>query len=101
MANIPIYPGSSSFTPGDTPFGFYDTDATFQTDVDKFATFAARRLGYPIVDVELQDLNFYAAFEEAVTIYGNEVYAYKVRQDYLSLEGTNISSSVPIVAGQN
>ena len=101
MANIPIYPGSSSFSPGDTPFGFYDTDATFQTDVDKFATFAARRLGYPIVDVELQDLNFYAAFEEAVTVYGNEVYAYKVRQDYLSLEGTDISTAVPVVDGQN
>ena len=99
MANIPIYPGSSSFFPGETPFGFYDNDTTFQTDIDKFATFAARRLGYPIVDVELQDLNFYAAFEEAVTVYGNEVYAYKVRQDYLSLEGTNISSSVPTING--
>ncbi len=39
------------------------------------------------MEVELQDINFYAAFEEAVTTYGNEVYAYKVRQDYLSLEG--------------
>ena len=99
MANIPIYPGSSSFFPGETPFGFYDNDTAFQTDIDKFATFAARRLGYPIVDVELQDLNFYAAFEEAVTVYGNEIYAYKVRQDYLSLEGTNISSSVPSING--
>ena len=26
MANIPIWPGSSSFHPGDTPFGFYDHD---------------------------------------------------------------------------
>ena len=99
MANIPIYPGSSSFFPGDTPFGFYDNDITFQTDIDKFSTFASRRLGYPIVDVELQDLNFYTAFEEAVTVYGNEIYAYKVRQDYLSLEGTNISSSIPTING--
>ena len=99
MANIPIYPGSSSFSPGETPFGFYDSDAAFQADIDKFSTFAARRLGYPIVDVELQDLNFYAAFEEAVTVYGNEVYAYKVRQDYLSLEGTDISTAVPVVEG--
>ena len=62
MANIQIYPGSSSFTPGDTPFGFYDNDLEFQADANKFTTFASRRLGYPIVDVELQDLNFYAAF---------------------------------------
>jgi len=101
MANIPIYPGSSSFTAGDTPFGFYDSDVAFQLDADRFATFAARRLGYPIVDIELQDKNFYAAFEEAVTIYGNEIYAYKVRQDYLSLEGTNISTDIPDVNGSS
>ncbi len=89
MANIPIYPGSSSFQPGDTPFGFYDNDVEFQIDADKFTTFAARRLGYPIVDVELQDLNFYAAFEEAVTVYGNEIYAYKIRENYLTLEGAD------------
>ena len=87
MANIPIYPGSSSFFPGDTPFGFYDNDLDFQNDADKVTTFVARRLGYPIVEVELQEINFYTAFEEAVTTYGNEVYAYKVRQDYLSMEG--------------
>ena len=43
MANIPIYPGSSSFFPGDTPFGFYDTDIEFQTDADKVTTFSADR----------------------------------------------------------
>ena len=99
MANVPIWPGSSNFIPGNTPFGFYDNDYQFQQDADKFANFAARRLGYPIVDVELQDLNFYAAFEEAVTIYGNEVYAYQVRQNYLSLEGVNIANDVPTING--
>ena len=69
--NIPIFPGSSSFSPGETPFGFYDDDLQFQQDADKFVTFAARRLGYPITEIELQDLNFYAAFEEAITTYGN------------------------------
>jgi len=85
--NIPIYPGSSSFIPGNTPFGFYDYDYQFQIDADKVATFCARRLGYPIMEVELQDLNFYAAFEEAVTTYGNELYAYQVRDNMLTLEG--------------
>ena len=92
MANIPIWPGSSSFHPGDTPFGFYDNDPEFQIDADKFSTFAARRLGYPIVDVELQDLNFYAAFEEAVTIYANELYGFKIRDNYLTLEGADAST---------
>ena len=80
--NIPIWTGTSTFSPGDTPFGFYDTDLQFQNDIDKFAIFAARRLGYPIVDIELQDLNFYAAFEEAVTTYGNEMFAYQAAQKF-------------------
>ena len=91
MANIPIWPGSSSFAPGETPFGFYDNDIEFQIDADKFSVFAARRLGYPIVDVELQDLNFYAALEEAVTIYANELYAFQTRDNYLTLEGADAS----------
>jgi hypothetical protein len=93
MANAAIWPGSSSFFPGDTPFGFYDNDYQFQTDADKVADFCARRLGYPLVDVELQSTNFYTAFEEAVTTYGNEIYAWKVRQDFLSMEGTTTGSS--------
>lgn len=94
MANIPIYPGSSSFFPGQTPFGFYDYDYQFQVDADKVATFCARRLGYPLVDVELQDLNFYAAFEEALTTYGNELYAYQVRDNMLTLEGAPTSTNI-------
>ena len=89
MANIPIWPGSSSFHPGDTPFGFYDNDLEFEKDADKVANFCALRLGYPLVEIELQAKNFYAAFEEAVTIYGNELYAYKIRENYLTLEGVD------------
>ena len=88
MANIPIWPGSSSFHPGDTPFGFYDYNPDFQKDADKVAKFCGLRLGYPIENVELQDINFYAAFEEAVTVYSNELFAYKQREDYLSIEGS-------------
>ena len=89
MANIPIWPGSSSFHPGDTPFGFYDNDPEFQKDADKFAKFAAQRLGYPLVDIELQKFNFYTALEDAITVYANELYAYKVRDNYLTLEGAD------------
>ena len=107
MANIPIWPGSSSFaavsasyynTPstGSSPtaFGFYDGDSDFKTDANKVANFCARRLGYPIENVELQDLNFWTAFEEAVTVYGNELYAYRLRDNYLNLEGSLTSSNL-------
>lgn len=101
MANIPIWPGSSSFHPGDTPFGFYDYNPDFQKDADKVAKFCALRLGYPIENVELQDVNFYAAFEEAVTVYSNELFAYKQREDYLSLEGSPYSYEASNVNFQN
>ena len=94
MANTPIWPGSSSFFPGDTPFGFYDNDLDFQGDAEKVSVFCARRLGYPLADVELQDINFYTAFEEAVTSYGNEVFAYKASENYLSLEGSTTGSNL-------
>ncbi len=94
MANIPIWPGSSSFHPGDTPFGFYDNDIAFEKDADKVANFCALRMGYPLVEIELQAKNFYAAFEEAVTMYGNELFAYKVRENYLTLEGANINVNI-------
>lgn len=92
MANISIYPGSSSFAAGKTPFGFYDTDTAFTSEADKVVTWCARRLGYPIENIELQDIQFYAAFEEAVTTYGNEVYQWKVRENYLSFEGSSTGS---------
>ena len=92
--NIPIYPGSSSFFPGDTPFGFYDNDYQFQVDADKVTTFCARRLGYPIMEVELQDINFYTAFEEAVTTYGNELYAFQVRDNMLNVLGAPTASNL-------
>ena len=92
--NIPIWPGSSSFFPGETPFGFYDYDYQFQQDADKVARFCALRLGYPIENVELQATNFYTAFEEAITVYGNELYAYQLRDNYLTLEGASTSSRI-------
>ena len=73
MANIPIWNGSATFSSGDTPFGFYDTDQEFQTDAVKVASFCATRLGFPLMDVELASGSFFACFEEAVTTYGNEV----------------------------
>jgi|694.fasta_scaffold00057_109 hypothetical protein len=102
--NIPIWPGSSSFaqvsasyynTPSSgippTPFGFYDNETQFKTDADSVAMFVTRRLGYPIMDIELQDINIYAAFEEAVTTYGNELYAFLTRDNYLTFEGASTS----------
>ena len=93
MARIPIWPGSSSFFPGDTPFGFYDQDNDFQTDAELTSNWCAKRLGYPIIDVELQSINFYSCFEEAVNEYGSQVYTYKIRDNIGKLVGSVTSSN--------
>jgi hypothetical protein len=92
MADIPVYAGSSSFFPGDTAFGFYDYQYQFQVDADKVVTFVTQRLGWPIEVVELQPVQIYTAFEEAVTVYGNEVYQFQIRENMLSMEGNPTGS---------
>lgn len=86
--NIDIWPGSGSFLPNTyTPFGFYDDDPAFQNDVESVATWAAIRLGFPITDVELNQINFYAAFEEAINEYGAQVNFFQARDNLINLQG--------------
>jgi hypothetical protein len=94
MANIAIWNNNPGPVWGNTPFGFYDNDLEFQQEAPLFATWCSRRLGYPIVEIELQDINFYAALEESITTYGNEVYQWKIREGYLSMEGNIVSDTV-------
>ena len=93
MAQEAIWPGSGSAVDGTTPFGLYDSDTTFQTDAPKFATWCAKRLGYPIVDIELQDTQFYACFEEAVTEYSAQVNQFNIRDNLLHLKGQATGSN--------
>jgi hypothetical protein len=95
MAQTPIiWSGTSTFYPGQTPFGFYDYDTNFQVDSDKVAQFCASRLGYPTVDVEMGSGSLYACFEEAVTTYGNELYLYQIRNNFINLEASNTGSAL-------
>ena len=95
MANIPIWPGSSSFAlvTNPTPFALYDTDTSFITDADNISDWCAKRLGYPLVDIELQDVNFYTCFEEAVNEYGAQLYNFQIINNFHTLEGTTTGSN--------
>ena len=92
MANPSIYDGSPIAISGSTPFGFYDDDVQFKADGPKVANYCARKLGYGVMDVELDDLSIYACFEEAVSIYSEELYQSKIKDNYLALEGSSTSS---------
>ncbi|CAB4160456.1 hypothetical protein UFOVP723_195 [uncultured Caudovirales phage] len=92
--NSPIWPGSSSFTTGSTPFGYFDADPVFQAHADKFAKFAANTVGYPIMDVELQAVNFYTAFEAAVIEYSNQVNQVNIVNNLSNLLGAQTASNL-------
>jgi hypothetical protein len=75
-----------------TPFQYYDNDPEFVRDAKSCARFVAQRLGASglgLTQLNISDLTVYAAFEEAVTTYGNLVYQYKVRDNYINIEGSN------------
>tara|TARA_B100000287_G_scaffold407100_1_gene432236 strand:- start:304 stop:1500 length:1197 start_codon:yes stop_codon:yes gene_type:complete len=96
MADIPIWPGSSSFglVSNPTPFAFYDDDAEFRADADKVSVWCAQRLGYPLIDVELQEVNFFSCFEEAVTEYGAQVYNFQIKDNIGKLRGSPTGSTL-------
>jgi hypothetical protein len=94
MANPSIYNGNPTFSTGSTPFGYYDLDPQFASDAPKVANYCATKLGYPIMDVELQDVNIYTCFEEAVSVYSEELYQSKIKDNYLGLEGAPTASQL-------
>ena len=101
MAVEYIYPGSSSFSEGQTPFGTFDTDAIFQADAPKIANWCAKRLGYPIQNVELVDESFYSCFEEATAEYAAQVNQFNIRNNLDVLKGvpTGTNYSQKLVEG--
>ena len=72
MANIPIFTMVilHFYKDQERHLGFMIQILIFKLMQLKVAKFCANRLGYPLVDVELQSGSFFTAFEEAVTTYG-------------------------------
>ena len=79
---------------GITPFGFYDSDIQFQVEAPSVASFVARRMGYPVVDVELTHKQIYACLEESITTYSNQVNQFNARENMLSLQGMSTAINV-------
>jgi len=94
MSQARIWTGSADFTSGSsTPFGTYDSDSSFSLDAPKIASWCAKRLGYPIIDIELEGENFFAVFEEAVSEYSSQVNQFNIRNNLGALEGQATGSN--------
>ena len=91
--NISTGFGSLTTIKGNTPFGYFDNDTEFVRDAKNCTVFVSQRLGITSgigagLFLNLSDIGVYAAFEEAVLTYGNMVYQYKIRDNYINLEGS-------------
>ena len=75
-----------------TPFGFFDSDANFQTEADAMVTFVKRKLGDDILSVELTKKQIWACFEESFLEYGSIVNQYQAKSQLLSLLGMQTGS---------
>ena len=102
------FPGSGSVvSSSNVPYGFYLNESAnsgsighFEYDCQAAAGWAAKRLGYPIVDIEMIDVNFYACFEEAVSEYGAQVNQFNIRNNMLNLQGMPVANN-PNITGIN
>ena len=79
---------SGSFISGSsTPFGIYDSDSEFRNDAPKTATWVAKRLGYPIVNIELDNEQIFTCFEESTSEYSAQVNQFNLRNNLDILRG--------------
>tara|TARA_Y100000592_G_scaffold23515_1_gene36525 strand:- start:1137 stop:2312 length:1176 start_codon:yes stop_codon:yes gene_type:complete len=73
------YSDPSSFIVGQTPYGTYDADSTFQTDIVSVTKWCAQRLGFPVLQLEIPSGSIYACFEEAVNEYSQHINNYNIK----------------------
>lgn len=84
-----IWDGNPGPVSGSTILGYFDDDPDFQDHAPKFAKWAASRLGYPMTDVEITSSTFYSNFEEAIVEYSAQVQQFTIRENMISLIGTD------------
>ena len=70
---------SGAFVEGQTPYGTYDSDSTFQTDIQSVTKWCAKRLGFPVLQLEIPSGSIYAFFEEAVNEYSQHINNYNIK----------------------
>ena len=70
---------SGSFTSGQTPYGTYDADSTFQSDIQSVTKWVAKRLGFPVLQLEIPSGSIYACFEESINEYSQHINNYNIK----------------------
>ena len=70
---------SGTFISGQTPYGTYDADSTFQNDIQSVTKWVAKRLGFPVLQLEIPSGSIYACFEESINEYSQHINNYNIK----------------------
>ena len=70
---------SGSFISGQTPYGTYDADSTFKSDIQSVTKWVAKRLGFPVLQLEIPSGSIYACFEESINEYSQHINNYNIK----------------------
>lgn len=81
------YQGELESPVGKTSFGYFDRDPAFIEDAPKVADYIARRLGWPTVDIEIDQSDLYNAFEEAILEFSSKVNNLNIEDNLVLLQG--------------
>ena len=84
---------SASASAEATPFGLYDSDSEFRSDAPKTAVWVAKRLGYPVINIELDNSQIWACFEEATSEYSAQINQFNIRNNLDILKGAATGSN--------
>jgi len=72
-------PTGSAQVIGQTPYGIYDNDTTFQSESLQVVKYVARKLGHPVMQLEFSSGSIYACIEEAVSEYSTQLNYYNTK----------------------
>ena len=76
-----------------TPFGFFDSDSTFQSEADSMVLFVKRKLGDDVLSVELTKKEIWTCFEESCCEYSRLIHEMKITSDLTNVLGMPTGSA--------
>lgn len=74
-------------TPNPTPFGYFDSEASFQSTADGMVLFVKRKMGDDILSCELTSKQIYACFEEATLEYARHIHELNIKSNLVQALG--------------
>jgi len=101
MATPIKFDGQLGSPVGKTSFGYFDGDPEFIADAPRIAHWIARKLGWPELDIEIDEQDLYNAIEEAILEFSSLVNELNIRDNLILLKGKERLDEFENVTGKH